>query len=154
MSGRHALAALATLRNAAAAPWSESDANGAHADLMLASDIMDGLRAAGSYLLAVEAIEEQAKAAGACIRSALATVMAESGASGVDLPHHTMALVEPKPRPFISDVALLPAEFLIPQPPKPDMAAITRALKAGPVPGVALSNAAPHIRISTKGTKP
>jgi hypothetical protein len=152
-TGKHAMAALATLRYAVNAAPPELASNEL-ADLMLAADLMEGLQAAGSYLLAVEAMEEQAKAASTRIRAALAVVMAESGASGVDLAHHTMALVEPKPRPFISDPAMLPPEYLVPQPPKPDMAAITRAMKAGPVPGVSLSNSAPHVRIAAKGTKP
>lgn len=153
MSARkHEQAALDRLRAAARSPSSglAIAADDAVADLLMANDIIEGIRSAGSLLLAVEAIAEQAEAVAKSLRTALAEVMGDTGAVTVDLAHHTLALVEPKPRPVVLDAAALPAEFLIPQPPKPDMAAITRAAKAGPVAGVIMNNAAPHLRISAK----
>ena len=76
--------------------------------------------------------------------------MAETGATTVQLPHHSVALVEPKPRPFVSDASALPAEFMVTPPPKPDMDAIKAALKRGPVAGVSLSNSPPHVRVSSR----
>lgn len=150
MTGRHEQAALERLRAAAKVITAGPAAADAEADLWMAHDLLGGLRAAAALLLAAEAIEEQAKQCATTLRAAMAQVMADTGATEVRLPHHTVALVEPKPRPFVSDASALPAEFLIQPPPKPDMAAITKAMRAGPVAGVSMSNGQPHIRISSR----
>lgn len=154
MTGKHEQLALDKLR--VATQW-QSDPDfaldDANADLLMAADIVSGIRAAGTMLLALEAIEEDSKQTIARIRAALAEVMAETGATEVALPHHTLALVEPKPRPFVSDASALPAEFMVTPPPKPDMDAIKAALKRGPVAGVTMTNGSAHIRITSRGEK-
>ena len=68
----------------------------------------------------------------------------------LDLPHHKLSLVDGKTAATITDPAALPTEFMVQPAPRPDLHAIARALKHGPVPGAATRNAPPHIRISAK----
>lgn len=151
MPGKHEAAALDRLRVAAA--WRSAPdmaLDDANADLLMAGNVLDGLRAAAALLLAMEQVEADSKATATRLRAALAEVMADTGATGVDLPHHRVSLVDGKASVVIVDEAAIPAEFMEQPPPKPNKARIAAALKAGPVPGAMPSNPSPHIRFSPK----
>ena len=150
MPGKHETAALDRLRAAARLRLSVTAAADAEADLLMASDMLGALRAAAALLMAAEEIEDAAKACAARLRAALAEVMADTGATGVDLPHHRVSLVDGKASVVIVDEAAIPAEYMEQPPPKPNKARIAAALKAGPVPGAMLGNPAAHIRITAK----
>lgn len=150
MTGRHEAAALDALRAPAMALGNAETVNDALADLLLAGSLIPALQAGGSLVLALEDAATRYAETAKRLRAALTEAMSMS-VPAVNLPHHVMSYVEAKPRPVVTDAAALPAEFLIPQPPKPDMAAIARAVKHGPVAGVTVTNGGPgHIRISTR----
>jgi len=151
--GKHEAAALDRLRVAGTLRVPFRAAADADADLLLAGNVLDGLRAAAALLMAVEEIEAAAKACGDRLRAALAEVMADTGATSLDLPHHRLSLVDGKTAATVTDPAALPAEYMVQPPPRPDLHAIAKALKHGPVPGAALRNGASHIKISPRQEK-
>lgn len=147
--GKHEQAAVTAIRSAAAL-IGEDNIHDAVADVLLAGSLIPALQAGGSLVLALEDAANRYAETAKRLRAALTEAMSMS-VPAVNLPHHVMSYVEAKPRPVVTDAAALPPEFLIPQPPKPDLAAIARAVKHGPVAGVAMTNGgAGHIRISTR----
>jgi hypothetical protein len=153
MTGKHERAALDRLRVAGSLRLAVTPAADAEADLLMAGDVLDGLRAAAALLMAAEEIEAAAKACGERLRAALAEVMSDTGATSLDLPHHRLSLVDGKTAATVTDPAALPAEYMVQPPPRPDLHAIAKALKHGPVPGAALRNGASHIKISPRQEK-
>lgn len=76
------------------------------------------------------------------------------GAAGLNkhkAPDFTVSLSEGALRLEISDERQLPAQFLVPQPPRPDRGAISAALKRGEaVEGACLVQGQPYITVSTR----
>lgn len=152
MSGRHEKAAVSRLQAVARIP-DFGTAQDAMADLFMAADVLSALKASGNLLLACEAMAEMGNATCKALRAAMAEVMADTGATAVDLPHHRVSLVDGKASVVITDEAAIPAQFMEQPPPKPNKDAIAAALKAGPVPGAMLSNGGQHIRIVSRGER-
>jgi hypothetical protein len=100
---------------------------------------MDVLRAAGSLVLAAEAITSAGKSAEAAARAALAHCMAETGCPAVALEHHTVHLGTKPAAVEIEDAQLLPSELMRCPAPAPDKIAIGKRLQAGDaIPGARL----------------
>ena len=153
MTGRHERAALDRIQTAASNRIVQmaGDAQDAWASLLLDSDILAGLRDAGALVLALDALADHATEAAARLRVAMAAVMADTGVPSLAMPHHVISYVEPRPKPVVTDEAALPREMFTTPAPRPDMQRIGAAMKAGPVPGVTMSNGgAGHVRISPK----
>jgi hypothetical protein len=111
----------------------------ASAGLATGGDLLDMLRAAGSVVLAAEAITAAAKQAEATARAALATCMAETGCPAVALASHVVHLGTKAARVDIEDESAIPAELMRTPAPAPDKAAIAKMLRAGAeVPGARL----------------
>lgn len=151
MSGKHETAAINRLISAGGGrAFDLAPMQDAMGDLFMAADVLTALKASGDLLLACEALAEMGNATCKALRAAMAEVMADTGATAVDLAHHRVSLADGKASAVVTDPAALPQRYMVQPPPKPDMAAILRDLKAGPVPGAALSNPQPHIRFSPK----
>jgi hypothetical protein len=102
----HAEAAANALRDAltAATPPLRDSTNAyrtARSGLNASTDLLDVLRAAGSIVLATEAITAAAKHAEATARAALANCMSETGCPAVALADHVVHLgAKPAPRRY------------------------------------------------------
>ncbi|MDA5215376.1 siphovirus Gp157 family protein, partial [Escherichia coli] len=118
-----------------------------------------------ALILAVEEAEQQAeanvRAAQAALadvravlttcRAALAEVIEETGLPSVETPHHRATTSVSARSVVITDAAALPAAYLRHRAPEPNKDALRKALLAGEsIPGAALSNGAPSIRITAK----
>jgi Siphovirus Gp157 len=66
-------------------------------------------------------------------RALAAHAMGLAGIPKIEVPDFGVSLCSGVPRLVISDPTKLPEAFLVPQPPKPDRAGISAALKAGTV---------------------
>lgn len=118
------------------------------AEAVAAADMLAAMRLSGELLVMLRDLKDAAGKAEASIRSALQRALEESGAGSIRLGRHVLTLVEPSPGPFVSDPASLPAEFLVPRDPAPDLAAIKRALRdRQTIPGVSIRNGQPHLRL-------
>ena len=85
------------------------------------------------------------------IRNAIHDAMARAGMPKVAGPLHTLSIRKGAQSVVLTDEAELPERFVVPQPPKPDKAAIKAALQAGEaIPGAVLSNGAPSLSIRSK----
>ena len=81
------------------------------------------------------------------IRKALET----AGIDKLELPECTVALTRRAPQLVISDIDALPPGYLILQPPKPDRAALTQALRTGAtIEGAHLDNGSQSISVRKK----
>lgn len=123
-------------------------ARAAAADVKLDDDIIGTMQAAVSLILA---LEEQADVSAHHARQARAALLtALEGTTGqVRAGIHTATAVSGRAAVAITDDAAIPAEFMEQPPPRADKAAILKAMKAGAaVPGAALRNGAPSLRIS------
>lgn len=116
-------------------------------DVVRSDDLMGAMKATGRLIAALRDACDAAKAGLEIAEARMLDALIESGAYSIRTDHHVISAVEPKPRPVISDRAALPERLLRRPEPQPDMAAIARAMKEGPVPGVTLSNAMPHLRV-------
>lgn len=77
-------------------------------------------------------------------------LMEDAGLSKVVAPDMTVTLASRSPKPIVTDESALPIEYLVPMPPKPDLAAIKAAMQAGTaVPGVEWSNASQSLTVRT-----
>lgn len=95
---------------------------------------------------ALDALDRRAKA----LREALLDLLVDSGAPSISTGTHVVGY-STTARPVVTDKAALPARFLTPREPSPDLPAIKRALEAGEgVPGAALGNARPALFIRTR----
>lgn len=123
-------------------------------DLVDDADVVETMPTVAVVILTAEALREAADRLEKEARAALGEAMAEVGAPAIRIPHFTVVLVEPKPKPVVSDLLALPPEFLAPpkpQEPKPDYRAIEAALKRGPVPGVTIANGgAAHVSFRSR----
>jgi hypothetical protein len=144
LHGSYASAAATRLRQAiAAAHGPLRDAVAAYriawASLTPDADLLDALRAAGSIVLAAEAIAEASKQLEATARTALASCMAETGCPAVALASHIVHLSTKPDRVDIENQQAIPAEFVRQPPPAPDKVAIGKRLRVGmEVPGARL----------------
>ncbi|MEO0498951.1 MAG: siphovirus Gp157 family protein [Pseudomonadota bacterium] len=87
----------------------------------------------------------------ATIRAAMLVAMERANMPRVKGAIHTLSVRAGAPRATVTDANVLPGEYLIPQPPKVDQAALSRAVKDGlSVPGAVLTNGAPSLTISPK----
>jgi hypothetical protein len=140
----HADAAATALRQALAASHaalreSVTSYRTAWSALAADTDLLDVLRAAGSLVLATEAIVTASKQVEATARTALAQTMSETGCPAVVLAHHTVHLGSKPASVEIEDAAAIPAELM--RVPVPDRVTIGRLLRAGTeVPGARLIN--------------
>jgi hypothetical protein len=141
----HADAAATTLRQALAAshgPLRDAVASyrtacaglGPDADLLV-------LRAAGSIVLAAEAIVAASKQAETAARAALAQTLMDTGACSIRSSTHTFSASPGRQSVTVTSAADVPPHLLHQPPPSPDKAKIMRLLKVGEtVPGCELSN--------------
>ena len=122
-------------------------ARDAAADVMLDDDIMGTMQAAVVLILALEEQAEASKRAAERMRAALLAAL--EGTSGqVRVGIHTATVAKGRAAVAVTDDAAIPAEFMEPQPPRADKAAILKAMKAGAtVPGAVLRNGSPTLRI-------
>lgn len=149
MTGRHETAAVDAMK-ACANAWAGDDypllVRDAAADVLLAGSLVPALIASGQLALALADTAKAADAGEKALRAAITEAMS-LGVTSVNLPHHVLSLVDGKQSAVVTDPALLPDEYMEQPPPRPNLHAIAKALKAGPVPGAALRNGAPHVRI-------
>jgi hypothetical protein len=85
--------------------------------------------------------------------SAKAAAMAIYESAGIrkrETVEWTASISAGRPAVVITDAAALPPGCLRQPQPEPDKAAIKALLDAGPVPGAAMSNAAPHLTVRTR----
>jgi hypothetical protein len=117
------------------------------ADVMLDDDILGTMQAAVALILA---LEEQAKVSAEYAGQMRAGLLAAlEGTTGqVIAGIHTATVANGRASVAITDDAAIPPSFMVQPPPQADKAAILKAIKAGAtVPGAALRNGAPSLRI-------
>ena len=142
----HGDAAAATLRQVLAASHAQlRDAvtayRAATAGLSADADLLDTLRAAGSIVVAAEAITAASKQAEATARAALAQTLMDTGACSIRSATHTFSASPGRQSVTITSATDVPPHLLHQPPPSPDKAKILRLLKAGEaIPGCELSN--------------
>jgi hypothetical protein len=142
----YADAAANSLRDALAASNSElRDGVAAYrtawSALTASTDLLDALRAAGSLVLAAEAIVSASKNAEAAARTALAQTLMETGACSIRSDTHIFSASPARQSVSVTSAANVPAHLLHQPPAQPDRAKIMRLLKTGQrVPGCELSN--------------
>lgn len=149
---RHATALRDALTTAAGAVQSDAQISRAArdhaADVMLDPDILASMQASLRLILALEAQAQAAEMHAGRMRAALLNAL-ESTTGRVAAGIHTASVVNGRAAVAITDDAAIPPGFLEQPPPRPDKAAILKALKAGgTVPGVVLRNGAPSLRIT------
>jgi hypothetical protein len=84
-------------------------------------------------------------------RQLAAWALGAAGLARMKAPEFSVSLSEGAVRLEVSDESRLPALYLVPQPAKPDRAAITAALKRGEaVEGATLVQGQPYISVSTR----
>lgn len=84
-------------------------------------------------------------------RGLIEQAMAIAELPKIERPAATLSLSSRAPSLRVDDEAAIPAEFWTAGAPKLERKALTEALKEGrPIPGVALSNAAPSLTVRTK----
>ena len=84
-------------------------------------------------------------------RSLAAWAMGSAGIPKMEVPDFGVSLCAGVQRLIISDPAKLPEKFLVPQPPKPDRAGISTALKAGEaIEGAGFEAGNPFIAVRAK----
>jgi hypothetical protein len=148
---KHAASLRDGLTNAAGIVQSDARmgraARDAAADVMLDDDILGTMQAAVGLILALEEQADASKRAAEQIRAALLTAL--DGTTGqIRVGIHTATVAKARASLVITDDAAIPPSFMEQPPPRADKAAILKALKAGAiVPGVALRNGAPSLRI-------
>lgn len=119
------------------------------ADVMLEADIIACMSASVSLILALEEQQDATKAAIERARDALRDAL-EATTGQVRAGAHTASTSAGPASVVITDDAAIPPRFMEQPPPRADKAAIARALKAGEVvPGAALRNSQPVLRIRT-----
>lgn len=84
------------------------------------------------------------------IKFALAYALDTTGQRKLELPTATVYISKGRQRAVVTDPALIPADYLVPQPPKVDLTALTKALAAGPIPGAELSNPSQILNVRTR----
>jgi hypothetical protein len=142
----HADTAAATLRLALSAGHATlRDAvttyRAAAAALSPDADLLDVLRAAGSIVLAAEAIATAGKQAEATARAALAQALMDTGACSIRSSTHIFSASPGRQSVTVTSAADVPPHLLHQPPPSPDKAKILRLLKAGEtIPSCELSN--------------
>jgi hypothetical protein len=132
-------------RNAAA------DVAAAHAE----ADLIEAGQAVGRLIHQLETAADEITAAASALRRDLCEVMNETGMTHVRTETGTWHLREPSRRVVITDEAAIPPALMEQPPPRPDLAAIARALKAGgECPGATMSNGgAPVLAFRSKTEK-
>ena len=115
-------------------------------------DVTDVMRCTPALIMAAEALESAAGEAVRGLRAVLAQQMAETGCTTIHTASHVVSSVTPSRRTFVSDRALIPQRFFVPQPPVPDMAAIKAEIARGSdVPGIGQTNGGPPgLRIASR----
>ena len=104
-----------------------------------ALDLMDVFDATAMLVLAAEDMKDAAKRLEETARAALAETMRDTGCAAFRTATHVVSLGEAARSAVITDPDIIPPEFLIA--PKPDRAAIAKALRSGQdVPGATLNN--------------
>jgi hypothetical protein len=147
----HADAAVTALRQALAASHAPlrvavAAYRSACADLAPATDLLDVLRAAGSIVLAAEAIADAAKQAEAAARAALAQALTDTGACSIRSSTHIFSASPGRQSVTVTSADDVPPHLFHQPAPSPDKAKILRLLKAGEtVAGCELSNGAQPI---------
>lgn len=82
------------------------------------------------------------------IRNGIATAMEVAELTSLKTPAATLSMRASPPRVEITDIATIPALYMIQPPPAPDKKAISAALKDGAaIPGAMLSNSPPALSI-------
>ena len=105
----------------------------------------------GEYIDALESRKARLIDRAAKRKAAALALLQEMGERKLERPEFTASVVAGRPKALVTDASCIPAFFLLPQPPKPDMAAIKDALTSGEVvPGAALSNAEPFLMVRTR----
>jgi len=105
------------------------------------ADLVAAARAAAETLRHLDDAAAEIERAREALATTLRDVMADTGLTSVRVPGGTWYLREPTPRVIVTDESALPLEYLVQPPPRPDVAAIRAALRAGrDVPGAVLSN--------------
>jgi hypothetical protein len=105
------------------------------------ADLVGAARAAGETLRHLDDAMDDIHRAREELAAALLGVMAETGLTSVRIPWGTWYLRDAPPRVIVTDESALPPEFLAQPPPRPDLAALRAALRAGrDVPGAILGN--------------
>ncbi len=117
-----------------------------------ATDEIEVAQHATRLALAVEGIVKAAEDVMLDARKALAFWMGDTGCPAIRTDTHTASLTTPSPKLRVLDPQAVPAEFMAPQPPKPDMAKLQAAYDAGQrFPGVEKTNgSAPFITIRAR----
>lgn len=124
-------------------------ARNAAADVLLDDDILGTIQAAVALILALE--EQEQVCADYAKQTRAGLLAALEGTTGqVRAGIHTATVANGRASVVITDDAAIPPEFLTQPAPQPDKAAILKAIKDGAtVPGAALRNGAPSLRITT-----
>ena len=126
----------------------ETDLHGA---ITVALDMLDQTDALSDGIGLLIAKYQERKAAAdrraERIRAAIQQAMQLSGLKSMALPAATLTVKAVPPKPVIEDESLIPADFWTPQAPKLDRAAINKAAKNGPLPGVTMSNGGEALQI-------
>jgi hypothetical protein len=105
----------------------------------------------GEYIAALESRKARLIDRAAKRKAAALTLLQEMGERKLERPEFTASVTPGRPKALVSDADCLPAQFLRPQPPKPDLTAIKDALAAGEiVPGAMLSNAEPFLTVRVR----
>lgn len=84
------------------------------------------------------------------LHAAILRAMGMAGLTTLRLPAATLTAKAVPPKPIIVDEAAIPADLWKPQPPKIDKAALNAAAKAGPVPGVEMTNGGETLQVRRK----
>lgn len=114
------------------------------AEIDQANAISDGLN---SLIHRYEARQAAADRRAERIRAAIEQAMTVAGMVTLTLPAATLTVKAVPPKPLIADESAIPAEFWIAQPPRLDKTALNKAVKAGPVAGVTMTNGGSTLQI-------
>lgn len=90
---------------------------------------------------------ERAEMRATRIRALIEQAMTLADLPTARLPVATVTLKSLPPRPVVADESLVPSEFWKPVPPRLDRAALNQAAKAGPIPGVEMTNGSVSLQI-------
>lgn len=114
-------------------------------------DLLDAMKGLAELVIHTGEAVGAAKAADDAARAVLLDALEDTGAPALRVAHHTVLMVEGKPGFTVTEPELIPPALMRAREPEPDRNAIQKLLNAGQdVPGVALRNSRPHLRVVAK----
>ncbi len=119
--------------------------------LYAARDAIEVMQRALEFIIAADDAQMALNVMMERARLALCIAMEETGAPKIQSEFHVASVAKGAAVARITDPDAIPPAYMRQPAPVIDKAAVLRALKAGePVPGAAMSNSPPHLRISTR----